>query len=281
MLLIAALTLGGVSYWGFTRYVQERVTRAEANVTDAFELEPRIVAAQDLAAGTVLTPQHLAARRVPAGFALSNALRPESVGELLGRTLAQPVRPGDTIVKSMLQPREAPIFSEQIAAGSRAVTVPVDEVNAIAGLLAPGDRVDLLYCAERQRLSGAPRPEVRLLLSGVLVLATGRATRKTRVQGPDGSEREIDTAFNTATLSVSPRDAQLIALAQRTGELVAALRSPRDATPLRLDTLGADALAGEQPRRVARRRVRSVELIVGGQGAAPARWSLSTAPQEL
>jgi pilus assembly protein CpaB len=268
VLLGAALALGGVTYWGVGRYVDRRAADTQASLEEAFALEPRVVAAVDVPIGTVLESQHLALRRVPVGFAVSDTLRADQTGLVLGRKAARAMRAGDTVLEAMLQPRDTAPFSEQIATGRRAVTVPVDEVNAIAGLLSPGDSVDLLYYGAAGDGLAATRARVRLLLSGVMVLATGRATRRARVQAPDGTEREIDTEFSTATLSVTPREAQLIALAVRSGELVAALRAPVDEAPLRLDALGTEALIDHAAPQRLRRQGRFIEVIVGGSGAA-------------
>jgi pilus assembly protein CpaB len=186
--------------------------------------------------------------------------------------LRQNVRAGELIVPALLVPRAAPPFSEQVEPGRRAVTVPVDEVSAFDGLLSPGDHVDLLY-AQQSFEGPGPRPTgpaVKVLLETVPVLATGRATRRTLVQAPDGTSQAVDSSFSTATLSVTPAEAQLITLAQRTGELVATLRHPHDSAASVLAPLHASALDGRLPSRPVRAMPRlAMELITGGRGGIP------------
>jgi pilus assembly protein CpaB len=199
---------------------------------------------------------------------------------LVGRVLRHPVRAGELLVPALLMPTAAAAFSEQVEPGRRAVTVPVDEVSAFDGLLSPGDHVDLMYAHQPLQSRGAFGPSVRVLLEKVPVLATGRATRPTLIQAPDGRSQEVDSTFSTATLSVSPAEAQIITLAQRTGEIVATLRHPRDGAPTALSALDASALQGFIASRPIRRpSAAAVVLITGGRGGTPLVAHLPVAGQ--
>ncbi len=281
LLFVAAAALGAVAYWGVTRHVAAEIDRERQTQAQRFALEPMIVAARDLPAGRTLDANALAVRSMPRAYVPQDAIRGEDPASLLGRVLRQAVRAGDLLVPAVLVSATAPPFSEQVEQGRRAVTVPVDEVSAFDGLLSPGDHVDLLY-AHAGLLPGtasARGPAVKVLLESVPVLATGRATRRTLVQGPDGSSQAVDSSFSTATLSVTPAEAQLITLAQRTGELVATLRHPQDSAALGLAPLDILALEGRSPReRVPRALPHAMELITGGRGGLPTIQRLAVAP---
>src|SRR3546814_15321073 len=63
-------------------------------------------------------------------------------------------------------------FSNRLGQGRRAITMPVDVINSVSGLLEPGDLIDLYVSFEyRRKRITAP------LLQGVMVLATGGSTR--------------------------------------------------------------------------------------------------------
>jgi pilus assembly protein CpaB len=271
ILLVAALLLGGAAYWGTTRHVNQAVA-ANARAFEArFALQPTVVAAVDLMPGALLTFDSVAVRAIPAEFRSDDAVEPDAADQLIGRRLTHAARAGDPILKSALASAERTAFSEHVAAGARAVTVPVDETNAFSGLLQPGDRVDLMYAFERER-AGEIRQAVRLLFADVPVLATGRATRTLRELQADGSARETDTQFSTATLSVTPEQAQVIALAQRSGDLVATLRHPQDRAALTLATRDSRALDDVPVARLGASRKASrswLEIIHGGRGGAP------------
>jgi pilus assembly protein CpaB len=271
ILLVAALVLGVAAYWGTTRHVNQAIAANERAIEARFVLQPTVVAAVDLIPGALLTFDSVAVRGIAAEFRSSDSLEPAASDQVIGQRLTHAVRAGDPILKSALVSGVRTAFSEHVETGARAVTVPVDETNAFSGLLQPGDRVDLMYAFERER-AGAVRPAVRLLFADVSVLATGRATRTLRELQADGSARETDTQFSTATLSVTPEQAQVIALAQRSGDLVATLRHPQDRAALTLATRDSrvlDDIPIASP--VASRRSTSswLEIIHGGRGGAP------------
>jgi pilus assembly protein CpaB len=269
-LLMAAISLGGVAYWGVTRYVAVSVDRVKQSEAARFALTPLVVAARALPSGTVLEAGALAVRNMPRAFVPADAVPEDRSSALIGRVLRHPIRAGELLVPALLMPAATSVFSEQVEPGRRAVTVPVDEVSAFDGLLSPGDHVDLMYAHQPLQSRGVFGPSVRVLLEKVPVLATGRATRRTLVHAPDGRSQEVDSTFSTATLSVSPAEAQIITLAQRTGEIVATLRHPRDGAPTALSALDASALNGfVRTNPVRRASAAAIVLISGGRGGTP------------
>lgn len=97
-----------------------------------------LVADQALAAGTVLTPEHVATAEVGAGGTVpSRLVAGDRRDEVVGAVLTGPLQPGDPLRRSDLQPAAAPD-------GQRAMSVPVDAAHAVGGQLARGDRVDVL-----------------------------------------------------------------------------------------------------------------------------------------
>lgn len=104
--------------------------------------------------------------------------------------------------------------------GKRAMTVPVDRVLAVGGLLAPGSFVDVVgVFAVGRAPSGGKRPPryvAATVLQNVEVLAVA-----------SGEDRPPRQAAAVA-LAVSPEQAQLLAVAAENGTLRLAVRSPGD-----------------------------------------------------
>jgi pilus assembly protein CpaB len=106
----------------------------------------------------------------------------------------------------------------------RAISVAIDEVSGNAGLILPGDYVDLLLT---QTVGTADDGESRIVsetvLSNVRVIAVGRTLRV------DGTEKEDakggPAKARTTTLEVRPSEAEVVAVAARLGSLSLALRS--------------------------------------------------------
>jgi pilus assembly protein CpaB len=259
--LIGALAFGAVAFFASRQHLEAREHELEARLAERHATVRVLVPTADLRAGDVVAPDRLAARRIPARYLPASAARAEDVERVVGQRVLDDVRSGEPLLWPLLAGPEGPAFSAGLDAGRRALTFPVDDVNAVAGMLVPGDVIDLLYTDAR----ASGRPTVRPLLQRVTVLATGTTTRRRGVADAGDRSRETPMQFATITLSVTPDEAQLIVLAQRSGELTAVLRHPSDAVALPARTVDASALDGEPlRRRVPRAPVDYVHFITGG-----------------
>lgn len=101
-----------------------------------------------------------------------------------------------------------------IGPSMRAVAVPLNEVAGAGGFIAPGDRVDV-YLTRTPAGDGA-LPLTDLLLQHVRVLGVGQDSNVAK---------EKPEVVRTATIEVTPNQAQKLALAASVGNLSVALRS--------------------------------------------------------
>ncbi|NLJ62072.1 MAG: Flp pilus assembly protein CpaB [Alcaligenaceae bacterium] len=201
----------GVAVWaGYRHLEQQRLLLEQKNRPVLIE---RVVAAQDLPAGTVLHEMHLAVRAFPQQSIPADSVTPEQYTRLLGMVLRGPIKAGDMVLGVHTVAATTEHFSARLANGRRAVTMPVDQINALAGLLRAGDLVDLYVSFDHQR-----RKVTAPLLQGVLVLATDDSTDQ---QGGTGS-------YATVTLDLSPEDGAKLVAARQVGMITAMLRNPHD-----------------------------------------------------
>jgi Flp pilus assembly protein CpaB len=119
---------------------------------------PVVVAATDLAAGTVLLEHDLTVARWPADLVPTGATA--EVDGLAGRTLAGSLRAGEPVTDLRLV---GPGLTSSLGGGQVAAPVRLADL-AVAGLVRPGDRVDVLATAP-----DADTAEV--VVAGALVLA--------------------------------------------------------------------------------------------------------------
>jgi pilus assembly protein CpaB len=168
--------------------------------------------------------------------------------------------------RSALDTPGASTLAALVEPGERALTIPVDESSGAAGLLAPGDYIDLLVVLRDDGIGGdvARAPRVQPLLQAVQVLATGRATR---ARGGDAAA-EPDASYATITLRLHPVDAQRVLLAQKIGELSVAVRPSGETQSQALPPMGRESLwpvpLGVPVHQGA--RPAPVEFIIGGTG---------------
>ncbi len=175
-----------------------------------------IVAKRDLKKGEKVSNDNVAVRPVPADYAHSIAINPNDFERLNGRVMAYPVKSGELILWGLLESKKAPSFSTNVAAGYRAITVPVDEINSISGMLEPGDKIDLMVSMDRKG-----KKITFSLLQNVQVMATGQRS----IDDPKNGERR---QYSTVTLNTTPEQAHNIIVARDVGKITALLRNPQD-----------------------------------------------------
>jgi len=114
----------------------------------------------------------------------------------------------------------APGVGASIAAllpdGMRAATVRIDDVSGVAGFIQPNDSVDVLITRQVQGAQTATQV-TDVLLQNARVIAIDQEAKNS-----DGTPK----VARTATLQVTPIDAQKLALAQQSGSLSLVLRKP-------------------------------------------------------
>jgi pilus assembly protein CpaB len=127
---------------------------------------------------------------------------------------------GGTLTQSRIARPSAVSLTAKVKRGLRAITIPIDHVKGVAGLIQIGDHVDVI-AIQQPRGEGAA-PTARAILRGILVLAMGT----TFAPATDASPAPDAGNQTTATLEVTPQQADLLALADINTTLRLALRSP-------------------------------------------------------
>jgi pilus assembly protein CpaB len=100
--------------------------------------------------------------------------------------------------------------------GMRAATVRIDDVSGVAGFIQPNDSVDVLITRQVSGTQTAAQA-TDVLLQNIRVIAIDQEAKNS-----DGTPK----VARTATLTVTPLDAQKLALAQQAGSLSLVLRKP-------------------------------------------------------
>jgi pilus assembly protein CpaB len=219
-----------------------------------------LVAAQSLHAGTLLKyddiqPHDLLASEVPAG---ARADTPQQRAELVGSMVRRSLRPQEVLLPAdVLRPGDHGFLAAVLQPGMRATTVGVDAVSGTAGLIWPGDHVDVLLTQvnDDQTLPAAHRASAETVLGDVRVIAIDQQL----MQGATGNGTDQGTT-HTVTLEVTEGQAKRVALAARLGRLSLIVRAA-DALPGTQDdkpgtTWGGDVSPALNPGRTVGRIIR-------------------------
>lgn len=187
------------------------------------ELRPIVIANRDIQARAKITPDMLTKTTRPANEVEPQALSDpkQAEGDVALITIPQ----GSTLTATKVgQPAEVGL-TVRLKPGMRAVTIPVDRVKSVAGLIQAGDRVDVM--ASVGRGPGIP-PKTFSIIRGALVLAIGSELEATGAAGASPAPDAGTGAANTITLGVTPEQADLLTVADINTTLRLALRSPQE-----------------------------------------------------
>jgi len=132
-------------------------------------------------------------------------------------------------------------LTTRIPVEQRAITVPVNEIRGVAGFILPGDHVDVLYTAAGQGGKGAL--VTRILLQNVLVLGVDQSS---------SDKEDKPKVVNAVTLLVSPKQAQMLALASNMGTLTMTLRNEADVADTQAGAVSVTDITGGPVRKTPR-----------------------------
>ena len=107
--------------------------------------------------------------------------------------------------------------------GKRAITAMVDRINAVGGMVTPGDRVDVIAHLSIPSTDTTQTKTVTVtLFQNVLVLAMGTNTQT------GTTDASANTPTIPVTFALDPQEAGLISFAQEHGHLQLVLRPPQE-----------------------------------------------------
>jgi pilus assembly protein CpaB len=213
VILIVAVVVAAVAAlitYGWLNGVQDRAYD-DAKLVRVFKVTKDIE--KGVAGEDALQSESIRADKAPQEFRPANALT--DVNIIRGRVALSKLTAGQILVDGMfVDPRVAQVTaSQRIEPGRVAVTISVDQVKGVAGLLVPGDRVDMMV---------ANGPNTQMLFQNVEILFIGNTA------APEAGETQAVTpaTSNLITFSVPPFAAQKIVQASQGGGIYLALVPP-------------------------------------------------------
>lgn len=191
--------------------------------TTATTPEQILVANGLLQAGALLQPGDLAGGQVIISLAPQGAVldTPANRSEFIGSMIRVPISPGTPILdNAVIHPGDHGFLAAVLAPGMRAITIGVDAESGAAGLIWPGDHVDVLLTQtlDDPSVPVGQRIAAELVMLNVRVIATGQQL----IQGAltnSGSDRTPPPAATTVTLEVTADQAERCEVATHLGPL--------------------------------------------------------------
>ncbi|CAO3433125.1 Flp pilus assembly protein CpaB [Azospirillum endophyticum] len=144
----------------------------------------------------------------------------------IGAMVRHRIAAGEPLMRSrLIAPGERGFLAAVLSPGMRAISVAVTEVSGAAGLIFPGDLVDLILtqALSKEQDNPARRLVGETVLEGVRVIAVDqRVEEAAKDHTATGTGRKVAT---TVTLEVGARQAEKVAVASELGHLTLSLHS--------------------------------------------------------
>ena len=211
--------------WLDSQFNRTQVVQAPAPAPEKPKVKI-VVATKPLKYGVALTPGVLTEIEWPGDAVPAGAFR--STSEVItsegARVVLTPIALNEPILASKVtDPGQAASLSAMLRDGYSAVTIRVDDVLGVAGLITPGDRVDVLWTRVQGQSTAADQTYTEVLLRRARVLALDQTVQSA------ASSTDLPSGYAKAvTVEVSTVQAQKVALAAATGKMFLSLQPVAD-----------------------------------------------------
>lgn len=221
LLVVALLIAAGT--WMLTRPMMAPSSSSDGAIPAPAKITTEVlVAARDLPSGTLVKESDVKWQTWPVddattGFAVKGK---NEVSEYVGSVVRLGMRAGEPLLAGrVVRKQEQGFMAAVLSPGMRAMSISMTPVGGVAGFVFPGDHVDVIVTHQVIRKTDSEPQGRRVsetVLTDVRVLALD--------QKMDDQATEPKIA-QTATLEVTPKQAERLALAAGLGTLSLSLRS--------------------------------------------------------
>jgi len=221
IVLVIALLAGGIAAFlaGRSEPPPPPPPVAQLETTDV------LIAASDIPLGNKVAAPDLRWQTWPTAAAGPNFIRksdrPDAINQLVGSIARSALSAGEPIREAKLVKANGSGYMAAILpSGMRAISVEISPETGAGGFILPNDHVDVILTRRdrmAERSAGAEVLTSDIILSNVRVLAIDQT-----VEEKNGQRVVVG---KTATLELSPRQAETLALSRQLGTLSLALRS--------------------------------------------------------
>jgi pilus assembly protein CpaB len=231
LLTLAIVLAGGTAWLARSWLTAQRLAQMAQSSPIAAPKPSRsvLIARAALKRGQILRPEELIWQVWPDGELDKNYIvlgGPRDPDSFAGWVVRNPVAAGEPIAEEkIIAPGDRGFLAAVLTPGMRAISVPVTVTSGISGFIFPGDKVDLVLSYP------VPSPAGSKTDSGGKAYehkASETVLRDVRVIGIDqrldGKPGEAVVA-HTATLEITPKQGEIIALASEIGKVSLTLRS--------------------------------------------------------
>ncbi len=212
LIVVLAVIFGILAVLGNFKYME--------NIKNTYKVSGNfsrvIICKQKIPARTIVSSEMLDFKELPVEYVLPGTVL--NTKDAVGKMALSDIYPGEFIMSNKLVGKDDITggLSPKVEDGKRAISIPVNNVIALHGLINVGDFVDVLVTFSPPNEKGAITSTI---VKDVPVLGINNNIH---------SDQQVKEELQTVTLMVEPEQAQQIALSIQQGSIQLTLRSPGD-----------------------------------------------------
>ena len=226
--LLAAIVLGFLAAIGVRHYVVQRDAELRGGVARVGIAVARV----KINPGDTLREHMLKPQSVEAVAVTDMHVLYDQRSNVLGRKLTRKILTDHAIMQTdfLAPPDTGGSAPGKIDPGMRAVTIGTDQIAGVAGLIAPGSRVDVLgtFRIPGRGVDSAATVMLKVVARNIEVLAIDNRLETGFAATGGRRPTQYDRGYSSVTLLVYPLEASLLTFAQSAGKLSFTLRRTED-----------------------------------------------------
>lgn len=227
-IVVIALVLAGVAAVVSASYLKD----ARGKIASESQPIEVLVAQEDIPQGTsadeMVAKDMVVLQEVPRRYTAAGAV--STAKAITGMVLNTPLTRGQQVTGEQFSAPDVAGLAFSIPKQQMALTIPVDEVTGVGGLVKPGDHI-VLYAT----FSPGPKGEkdlTKMLIPDTKVLAVGRSLRSEQAAARDSKDGVMSSSrgenadsqvAETLTIAVDPVDVERVVFAEETARVWCAL----------------------------------------------------------
>jgi len=256
VITLLGLACGGFAVMGIRQMNNNAANRADAPVLKVVDV---VMARTAIPRGHEVQADMLTVEKWPESMVPDGSM--QTVEGAVGRVTLSQVFKGESMLNGKLAAQGSGRGAGNLVKpGMRAYSIQsVNAAGIVAGLIVPGDRVDVILTVQSSSADPTGGGTSSTLLQNVEILAIDQDL-------DPKAENRSDPKLSTVTLLVTPKQASLLGLGQKAGVLSLTLRNPED-----------NVEADTEPVTLADVRLREDGMAENVEGVAKAEGDASDA----
>jgi pilus assembly protein CpaB len=234
MVLIISVGLAVLATLIVNLYVKAKIFQVSGG-----EMAMSLYAVKNISEGDVITSKDLGARETPQAYRHFQSIQAGHESIVLGQMALVDIQKNQALLWTDIYLKNMETLSQKLEPGERAITLKVDSINSVAGLVEPGDRIDVLgIFHEGTDQAGQPELITKTVLQNVTILAVGGKMVQDKLYLEKGTSKKSffgrassgsdDAKINTLTLKVTAEEASILAFVEEEADIRVTLRSRGD-----------------------------------------------------